>query len=80
MKVKIEISLKDGVLDPQAKTIYSALIGLGYNDIKNVKMVKTIILEIDVQSKSEALRKAKEISDKILANPVIEVYNIEVLS
>lgn len=80
MKVKIDISLKNGVLDPQAKTIFHALESLGFDCVKDLKMIKTIELDIDTNEKSFALSKAKEMSEMLLANPVIEDYKIELES
>ena len=80
MKVKIEISLKDGVLDPQAKTIFNALESLGFDCINDLKMKKVIELDLNADNKKEASNKAKEMSEMLLANPVIENYTIELLS
>lgn len=80
MKVKIEISLKDGVLDPQAKTIFNALESLGFDCINDLKIKKVIELDLNVDNKKEASNKAKEMSEMLLANPVIENYTIELLS
>lgn len=79
MKVKIEISLKSGVLDPQAKTISHALESLGFDCIKDLKTKKVIELDLDINDKEEALSKAKEMSEMLLTNLVIENYNIELL-
>lgn len=80
MKVKIEISLRDGVLDPQAKTIFNALESLGFDCINDLKIKKVIELDLNVDNKKEASNKAKEMSEMLLANPVIENYTIELLS
>lgn len=80
MKVRIEISLKDGVLDPQAKTIAHALESLGYSSLKGVKMIKTLELTLDTSDKDYALSQAKEMSETLLANPVIENYIIKLES
>ncbi|RDU58499.1 phosphoribosylformylglycinamidine synthase subunit PurS [Helicobacter sp. MIT 99-5507] len=79
MRAKIEISLKNGVLDPQAKTIFHALESLGFNCINDLKTKKIIELDLNINNKEEALNKAKEMSEMLLANPVIENYNIELL-
>ncbi len=80
MKAKIEISLKDGILDPQAKTILKALESLGFNYIKDLKTRKVIELTLNIDNKEEALEQAKEMSEMLLANPVIENYTIELIS
>ena len=80
MKVKIEISLRDGVLDPQAKTIFNALESLGFDCINDLTIKKVIELDLNVDNKKEVSNKAKEMSEMLLANPVIENYTIELLS
>lgn len=80
MKVKIEISLKDGVLDPQAKTIFHALQSLGFDSVSGLKITKILTLDINTNDKSYALNQAKEMADSLLANVVIENYKIELES
>ncbi|RAX54302.1 phosphoribosylformylglycinamidine synthase [Helicobacter sp. 16-1353] len=80
MKVRVEISFKDGILDPQAKTIFHALESLGFNCVKDLEMRKTIILDLATNDSQEALTQAKEMSEMLLANPVIEDYKIELES
>lgn len=77
MKARIEISLKNGVLDPQAKTIFNALDSLGFGCVRDVKMTKNIILDLNTDDKKLALEKSKEMSEMLLANTVIENYKIE---
>ena len=79
MKAKIEISLKNGVLDPQAKTIFHALESLGFDCINDLKTKKIIELDLNIDDREQALSKAKEMSETLLANPVIENYHIELL-
>ena len=80
MRVKIEISLKDGVLDPQAKAIYNALLSLKFNCVNNVRILKTILIDIDTESKDIALSEADKMCKVLLANLVIETYKIEIES
>lgn len=80
MKVKIEISLKDGVLDPQAKTIFHALQSLGFECVNGLKITKVLTLDINTNDTSYALNQAKEMADNLLANVVIENYKIELES
>ena len=79
MKAKIEISLKNGVLDPQAKTIFHALESLGFDCINDLKTKKIIELDLNIDDREQALSKAKEMSETLLANLVIENYYIELL-
>lgn len=78
MKTRIHISLKDGVLDPQGKAIETALHGLGFGGANNVRQGKMIELDVDASSEEEAKKIAEEMCQKLLANPVMERYTIEV--
>jgi phosphoribosylformylglycinamidine synthase PurS subunit len=79
MKVVINISLKDGVLDPEGQAIQTSLSNLGFNDFENVRIGKQIILNIDKLDKSDVFQAADLMCQKILANTVIENYKIEIL-
>ena len=78
ISAKVTVVFKDGVLDPQGKTIFNALKDLGYERVKGVSTGKVFNLKLDHSDKSEAEREITEICDKLLANPVIEQYKIEV--
>jgi len=79
MKVVINISLKDGVLDPEGQAIQTSLSNLGFNDFENVRIGKQIILNIDKLDKSDVFKAADQMCQKVLANTVIENYKIEIL-
>ncbi len=74
MKVRIFVTLKPGVLDPQGKAIHHALEGLGFAGVGDVRAGKLIELEVDAGTTDEAL---EEMCRKLLANTVIENYRIE---
>ena len=76
MRVKIFVSLKEGVLDPQGKSIERSLHSFGYGDVRNVRVGKFLELEVDAPSRESAAARAREMCDKLLANPVIEDYRI----
>jgi len=78
MRVLVNVHLKNGVLDPQGKAVHHALESLGYKEVQNIRIGKQIILDIDTNNKEEAIQKAKEMADKLLANVVIENYEVEV--
>ena len=78
MEVKINISLKQGVLDPQGRAVESALISLGYSEANNVRIGKQITLEIEAEDASRAQQRAARMCETLLANTVIEDYSIEV--
>ena len=79
MKVLVNVHLKKGVLDPQGKAVHHALNSLGYEDVKDVRIGKQIILDIDTNDEEKAIKEAKEMADKLLANVVIENYEVEVM-
>ena len=78
MKAKVFVTLKKSVFDPQGKTISDALHSLGYKGIGDVRQGKYFELEIDAASAEQARALAAEVADKVLANPVIESYRIEI--
>ena len=79
MKVIINISLKNGVLDPEGQAIKNSLLNLGFKDFNNIRIGKQIILDIDKINKSEVLEEANNMCQTILANTVIENYKINIL-
>lgn len=74
-KVLVHIMLKNGVLDPQGKAIGQALHGMGFDEVGTVRQGKVIELELDGAADESRL---KDMCEKLLANPVIEDYRIEV--
>jgi phosphoribosylformylglycinamidine synthase PurS subunit len=74
MKVRIAVSLKPGVLDPQGRAIHHALEGLGFSGVSDVRAGRLIELEVDQTVTDEAL---DQMCQKLLANMVIENYRIE---
>lgn len=78
MHVKIFVTLKAGVLDPQGKAIERSLHSLGYGDVAGVRAGKVFELDIEAPSRDAAELRIREICDKLLANPVIEDYRFEV--
>jgi phosphoribosylformylglycinamidine synthase len=78
MKARIFVSLKASVFDPQGKAITDALHSLGYAGVGDVRQGKFFELDIAAESKDRAKAIAAELADKVLANPVIESYRIEV--
>ncbi len=74
MNVIVKIMLKKGVLDPQGKAIGHALEGLGFDGVGQVRQGKIIELEVADSTTEEQVR---DMCDKLLANPVIEDYDIQ---
>ena len=79
MKVIVNISLKEGVLDPQGQAIKSSLSNLGFENCNDVRTGKQIILSLDQNNKTEALTQAKKMCEELLVNTVIENYEINIL-
>lgn len=71
--------LKD-LLDPQGKAVLGGLLNLGLNGIGEVRIGKHITLQIDAASEDAAKQMAEEASKKLLANPVMEFYEIEMIN
>ena len=78
MRARVFVTLKPSVFDPQGTTVAEALHTLGYDAVKDVRQGKYFELDIDAASEDEARRLASEAADKLLSNPVIESYRIEV--
>jgi len=78
MKAKVHIRLKQGVLDPQGKAIEGALSGLGFDGVDNVRQGKFIELEINESDPAKARTQIEAMCQKLLANPVMENYDIEI--
>ena len=78
MKARVFVTLKPSVFDPQGRTIADALHSLGYTGIGNVRQGKYFEVEVDAGSTEEAKRLVGDVADKVLANPVIESYRIEI--
>ena len=76
MKFKINIFLKKGVLDPEGKAIENALLNNGYNKVNNVRVGKTISLNIKSDIKSDALEQMTLMCKEMLVNNVIEDFEI----
>jgi len=76
MKVKVIITLKNGVLDPQGTVIQQALHGMGFKTINEVRQGKFFEINIDEKDKNKAEEKVEEMCKKLLANLVIEDYKI----
>jgi phosphoribosylformylglycinamidine synthase PurS subunit len=80
VKARVFVTLKNGVLDPQGKAIGNALHGLGFSQVGEVRQGKVIDLELSEPDAAKARAGVKEMCEKLLANTVIEKYEIEILS
>jgi phosphoribosylformylglycinamidine synthase subunit PurS len=78
MRARVFVTLKPSVFDPQGKVIADALHSLGYDGVGDVRQGKYFELELQKTDAAKAKTLAAEVADKVLANPVIESYRIEV--
>ena len=76
MKVKVIVTLKSGVLDPQGKAIQQTLNGMGFANVKDVRQGKYFDIDIDENDEQKAKLSAEEICKKLLANQVLEDFKI----
>ncbi len=76
MKVIVNIQLKKGVLDPQGKAVLHALNSLSFNEVEDVRIGKQIILNINGKNKEEIKKRVQQMSEELLANTVIEDFEI----
>ncbi len=76
MKIKVIVTLKNGVLDPQGKAIQQTLNGMSYSEVKEVRQGKYFDIEVNTSDEKNAKVKVEEMCKKLLANLVIEDYKI----
>lgn len=76
--VILEIFLKEGIFDPQGKTIRSALHSLGFGEVKEVRVGKVLKIKIMGNSEEEVMEKVRKTSEMVLVNPVTEDFSIRV--
>ncbi|HEX5216335.1 MAG TPA: phosphoribosylformylglycinamidine synthase subunit PurS [Vicinamibacterales bacterium] len=78
MKARVFVTLKPSVFDPQGNTIAEALHSLGYDAVADVRQGKYFELDVRAGSPAEAEKVVNDVASKVLANPVIESFRIEV--
>lgn len=76
MKVIVNVRLKQGVLDPQGKAVLHALASLGFSGVEDVRVAKQIVLELNGEDRDKIYADVARMCDEILANTVIEDYEI----
>ena len=76
MKIKVIVTLKNGVLDPQGKAIQQTLNGMGFSEVNEVRQGKYFDIEVDDADENKAKSKVDKMCKKLLANLVIEDYKI----
>lgn len=78
MKAIVHVFLKSGVLDVQGKAVESALHGLGWPSASNVRVGRVIEFDLDAADRASAEREVAAMCEKLLANPVIEGYRVDI--
>lgn len=78
MKVRVFVSLKDGVLDPQGKAVEHALHSLGFEGASDVRISRVVDLHVKADNAEAAKAKGAEMARALLANEVIEDFHVEV--
>lgn len=77
MKAKVYVTFKSGVLDPQGKAVRGGLASLGYKEVADVRQGKYFELEIDETDPAKAKARVEEMCRRLLANPVMEDFRVE---
>jgi len=78
VKVRVEVGLRPGVLDPEAATIERSLHGMGFTDVRGLRQTRVFEFELEAPSAAEAEARAQAMCEKLLANPVTESYRLSV--
>ena len=77
MRARVYVTLKPGLLDAQGKTIKSALQSLGFRAVQDVRVGKYLEVELNGTKAASAKREVERMCQKLLANPVVETYRID---
>ena len=77
-RARVFITLKEGILDPQGKTVLRALKSLGYDEVEDLRVGKYMELELTGDDQGTLESRLGEMSEKLLTNPIIEDYRMEV--
>jgi phosphoribosylformylglycinamidine synthase subunit PurS len=80
MKARVFVTLKPSVFDPQGHTIVEALHSLGHQDVTDVRQGKYFELDVNARSSAEAERLVSQVAERVLSNPVIESFRVEIAS
>ena len=75
-RIAVHITPRRGILDPQGKTVTGALHTLGFTAVSDVHVGRYIVVELEAADRNEAEQKTREMCERLLANPVIEDFEI----
>jgi phosphoribosylformylglycinamidine synthase PurS subunit len=79
MRVRVLVRLRPGIMDVQGAAVQRALVGLGFGDLRDLRVGKVVDVEVDAPSETAARSRVDEMCKKLLANPVLEDYTIETI-
>jgi phosphoribosylformylglycinamidine synthase subunit PurS len=79
MRARVYVTLKPSVFDPQGRVVADALLSLGYDDVKDVRQGKFFEVELERGDAATAKARITEMAERLLANPVIESYRVELM-
>ena len=79
MKARVYVRLKKGVLDPQGMTIQRSLQSLGYDEVSGVRQGKVFEMDLSATDEARARERLEEMSRRLLSNPVIEDFRVEIM-
>jgi phosphoribosylformylglycinamidine synthase PurS subunit len=79
MRARVYVTLKPSVFDPQGRVVADALQTLGYDDVRDVRQGKFFEVELEAADRGAAEARVADMAARLLANPVIESYRVEVL-
>jgi len=80
MKARVLVRLKPGILDVQGSTVKRALDGMGFPEVRDVRVGKVLELDLDGEDAAETRRRIEEMCTRLLANPVTEDFTVEIAS
>ncbi len=79
MRARVLVRLKPGILDVQGAAVQRALVGLGFGDVRDLRVGKLIEVEVDASTPAAARQRVEEMCRKLLANTILEDYTIEAI-
>lgn len=77
MKMRVLVRLRPGIMDVQGAAVQRALVGLGFGDLRDLRVGKVIEIDVDAATETAARARVDEMCRQLLANPVLEDYTIE---
>lgn len=80
MRARVFVRLKEGILDPQGVAVQRALEGLGYREVRSLRVGKVLELELALADSGEAHARLEEMCNRLLANPVTEDFTVQIVS